>query len=212
MSTEEDVVESIKANVASLKYKLDRQEALEKLSEFDMTIDRLCKTKAGSKITDVFRSSRFGQTAKDLHAKWIEAADKELKERWDELKHVFMSKEQLAQLERAQNRYNKKNGIEPVIAKKAPPTRTENPYQKVYQRNLPSLALPGPSTSSASSTPLASPYGSAPSTAFDPDSNFVAYNYSTVSIKRPRGRPRTNFSVKGEGGRKRGRPPTRHRR
>ncbi|GMR33417.1 hypothetical protein PMAYCL1PPCAC_03612 [Pristionchus mayeri] len=209
MAREEEIVDAIKSNVAALKFKLERQEAIEKLSEFDMTVERLKVTKAASKLTEVFRSSRFEHMAKDLHGKWIASADREIKERWNEIKHKFLTKDQIAQLDRAQNRYNKKHGlVDPsAIAKKAP-VRAENPYQKVYQRFTPSLSLAGPSSSSASSTPLPSPYGAA-SSAVDPDTNFVAYNYSSVALKRPRGRPRTNFSVKGEGGRKRGRPPTR---
>ncbi|KAF8382935.1 hypothetical protein PRIPAC_72077 [Pristionchus pacificus] len=212
MSQEEEIVASLKSNLSALKFKLERQEALENLTKYDsLSLDRLTSTRAGMKIRDGMKSSRFGHTAKELQNKWIAAAQRELKARWEELKHDYLTKDQIKQLERAQNRWNIKHGlVDPsAIAKKAPPVRTENPYQKVYQRHFTApapLAIP----SSSSSTPLHSPYGSA-STAFDPDSNFVAYNYSTVSIKRPRGRPRTNFTVKGEGGRKRGRPPTKKR-
>ncbi|GMT34563.1 hypothetical protein PFISCL1PPCAC_25860, partial [Pristionchus fissidentatus] len=126
-----------------------------------------------------------------------------------QVKHRFLSKDQLAQLDRAQNKYNKKHGIvdASAITKKTAAPRADNPYQKVYQRKF-ARAIPHFFAASSSTTTATSSTSYA-AVSYDPDSNFVAYNYSTVAIKRPRGRPRTNFSVKGEGGRKRGRPPTR---
>ena len=37
---------------------------------------------AGGRITIVFRSNRFADSARAVHSKWIAAADKELRENW----------------------------------------------------------------------------------------------------------------------------------
>lgn len=44
---------------------------------------------AGMKIRDCMRSSRFGHTATELQNKWIAAAQRELKARWDEVYFYF---------------------------------------------------------------------------------------------------------------------------
>ncbi|CAI4233050.1 unnamed protein product [Auanema sp. JU1783] len=207
------VIDRINTAMNMIKSKYERDEGLQILDEVPMTVTQLNETRAGQKICRVFRSSRYFDRAKALHKKWIPIADKELMERWDELKHLWLSKSEIKELDRAQAKYDKTHNVNdmksPIPITPGRQRHDSTDPNSSFTRDIDILSkendrwfMDGVTLPAIPRTPRAREVDDSFDESFlDSESSNISDFQFGIPERRPRGRPRKNAALSGSRGR-----------